>query len=75
MAGLDLGKHVEIDRAFFRPSEVDDLRGDPSKAFKKLGWKPKISFEGLVHDMLENDMELEGLDPAKHLRKPTAKTA
>jgi GDPmannose 4,6-dehydratase len=75
MAGLDLGKHVVIDEAFFRPSEVDDLRGDPSKAFKKLGWKPKISFEGLVHDMLENDMTLEGIDPAKHLRKPTAKTA
>jgi GDPmannose 4,6-dehydratase len=75
MAGLDWEKYVVIDEAFFRPSEVDFLRGDPSKAHNQLGWKPKISFEALVHDMLESDMKLEGVDPAKHLRKPTAKTA
>jgi GDPmannose 4,6-dehydratase len=75
MAGLDWEKYVEIDQAYFRPSEVDNLRGDPSKAFKQLGWKPKTTFEGLVHDMLENDLKLEGVDPAKHLRKPTAKSA
>ena len=75
MAGLDWEKYVVIDEAFFRPSEVDDLRGDATKARKQLGWKPKITFEGLVRDMLENDLRLEGLDPAKHLRKPTAKTA
>jgi GDPmannose 4,6-dehydratase len=75
MAGLDWEKYVVIDEAFFRPSEVDFLRGDPSKAHRQLGWKPKISFEALVHDMLESDMKLEGVDPAKHLRKPTAKTA
>jgi GDPmannose 4,6-dehydratase len=75
MAGLDWEKYVVIDEAFFRPSEVDFLRGDPSKAYRQLGWKPKISFEALVHDMLESDMKLEGVDPAKHLRKPTAKTA
>jgi GDPmannose 4,6-dehydratase len=75
MAGLDWEKYVVIDEAFFRPSEVDFLRGDPSKAYRQLGWKPKISFEALVHDMLENDLTMEGVDPAKHLRKPTAKTA
>jgi GDPmannose 4,6-dehydratase len=75
MAGLDYEKYVVIDEAYFRPSEVDRLQGDPSKALKQLGWEPKITFEGLVRDMLENDLKLEGVDPAKHLRKPTAKTA
>jgi GDPmannose 4,6-dehydratase len=75
MVGLDWEKYVVVDQAFFRPSEVDDLRGDASKAHKQLGWKPKTTFEGLVRDMLENDLQLEGVDPAKHLRKPTAKSA
>src|SRR5207245_2699131 len=75
LVGLDWEKYVTVDEAYLRPADVEELRGDPSKAIKKLGWKPKTTFEQLVHEMLENDLKLEGVDPAKHLRKPTAKTA
>jgi GDPmannose 4,6-dehydratase len=71
-AGLDWHKHVIVDQAYMRPSEVHELRGDPSKAAKKLGWKPKITFNELVYEMLEHDLKLEGVDPAKHLRKAAA---
>lgn len=46
---------VKVDPQFFRPSEVDTLLGDPSKAFKKLGWKPKILFPELVSEMTRAD--------------------
>jgi len=55
--GLDYTKYVELDPAFLRPAEVDLLVGDPSKAAKKLGWKPKLSFEQLVHRMVDAGME------------------
>ncbi len=70
-AGLHWKDYVIVDEAYFRPSEVDQLRGDPSKAEKKLGWKPHTTFEQLVREMLEQDMKLEGIDPAQHLRKTT----
>ncbi len=72
-AGLEWQKYVVRDEAYVRPTEVDELRGDASKAMKKLGWKPKTTFEQLVHEMLEHDLQLEGLDPAKHLHKPPAR--
>lgn len=56
--GLDYKKHVVIDKRYFRPSEVDILLGDSSKARKILGWTPKISFENLINMMIEADMEL-----------------
>ncbi len=49
---------VRIDPQFFRPAEVDFLKGDSSKARKILGWQPKTSFEDLVGLMVENDLEL-----------------
>jgi GDPmannose 4,6-dehydratase len=55
---LDYRKHVEIDPRYFRPSEVDLLLGDPTKARTKLGWKPKVSFKGLVKMMVEADWKL-----------------
>ncbi len=57
---LDLNwqKYVEIDPRYFRPTEVEFLQGDPSKAMSKLGWQPKISFDQLVLRMVEHDMEL-----------------
>jgi len=70
--GLDWTKHVVVDQAYMRPAEVNELRGDASKARKKLGWEPKTSFESLVHEMLEHDLRLEGVDPIKHLRVPPA---
>ncbi len=55
-AGLDWKKHVVIDPRFIRPAEVDSLVGDPSKARKKLGWKPRVSFHELVKMMVEEDI-------------------
>ncbi|OQD58840.1 GDP-mannose 4,6-dehydratase [Methanobrevibacter arboriphilus JCM 13429 = DSM 1125] len=49
---------VEVDPAYFRPTEVDLLLGDPSKARKKLGWKPKISFNELVREMVQSDLKM-----------------
>jgi GDPmannose 4,6-dehydratase len=71
-AGLDWNKYVVLDEAYLRPSEVHELRGDASKAAEKLGWTPKITFAELVHEMLEHDLKLEGVDPTKHLHKPSA---
>ncbi len=56
--GLDWKKYVETDRRYLRPSEVDLLQGDPSKAKRILGWKPKVSFEELVAIMINADWEL-----------------
>jgi GDPmannose 4,6-dehydratase len=49
---------VEIDQRYFRPTEVDCLVGDPTKARSQLGWHHKISFESLVAEMVEIDLEL-----------------
>jgi GDPmannose 4,6-dehydratase len=57
-AGLDWQRHVEIDPRYFRPTEVDYLLGDSSKAQKALGWKPKVTFQELVRMMVDHDSEL-----------------
>ena len=49
---------VDVDPRFYRPAEVDLLLGDPSKAKEKLGWSPRISFEGLAETMMHADLEL-----------------
>ena len=49
---------VKIDPKYFRPTEVDFLKGDASKAKKKLGWQPKTSFSDLVKEMVEHEVEL-----------------
>jgi GDPmannose 4,6-dehydratase len=56
--GLDWHKHVELDPRYLRPTEVDNLRGDASKARQKLGWKPKTSFRELVRMMVDSDLQL-----------------
>jgi GDPmannose 4,6-dehydratase len=55
---LDWNEYVEIDPRYFRPAEVDLLLGDPSKARRKLGWEPKVSFDQLVKLMVDNDLKL-----------------
>ena len=55
---LDYRDFVEFDPRFMRPSEVDVLLGDASHAEKTLGWKPEVSFQGLVKMMVEHDLEL-----------------
>jgi GDPmannose 4,6-dehydratase len=57
-AGLDWRPHVEIDRRYFRPTEVDALRGDPTKARSALGWAPRVTFRELVKMMVERDIDL-----------------
>jgi len=57
-AGVDWKQCVEKDPRYFRPTEVDSLQGDASKARRLLGWKPEIGFEELVKSMVECDMEL-----------------
>jgi GDPmannose 4,6-dehydratase len=49
---------VRIDPRYFRPAEVDTLLGDPSKAHKQLGWKPRIQFNELVAEMMREDIRL-----------------
>ncbi|KAG2329365.1 hypothetical protein Bca52824_000545 [Brassica carinata] len=56
--GLNWKDHVEIDKRYFRPSEVDNLKGDASKAKEVLGWKPKVGFEKLVKMMVDEDLAL-----------------
>jgi GDPmannose 4,6-dehydratase len=53
--GLDWKQYVELDPRYLRPTEVDHLRGDASKARAKLGWKPKMSFEELITTMVRAD--------------------
>jgi GDPmannose 4,6-dehydratase len=64
----DWASFVRQDKRFFRPSEVDLLIGDASKAQMKLGWKREVDFDGLVARMVEHDLRTEaaraGLDPA-----------
>jgi GDPmannose 4,6-dehydratase len=56
---LPIGKEiVSVDEAYFRPTEVDQLIGDASKAKKKLGWKPEYDLQGLVKEMVEKDVQL-----------------
>jgi GDPmannose 4,6-dehydratase len=54
--GLDYREHVVQDERFFRPAEVDLLVADPAKARERLGWTPRVSFEGLVQMMVEADL-------------------
>ena len=56
--GLDWEAHVEIDPRYYRPSEVDDLRGDASKAKRLLGWESRTRFDALVRLMVEADVQL-----------------
>ncbi|HQN26805.1 MAG TPA: GDP-mannose 4,6-dehydratase, partial [Syntrophales bacterium] len=55
---LDPGRHVAIDPRYFRPTEVDALKGDASRARTILGWTPRVDFDGLVEMMVAADMEL-----------------
>lgn len=55
---LDWKEYVEIDPKYYRPTEVDILLGDPSKAKRVLGWSPKVGFKELARIMADADMEL-----------------
>ena len=60
-AGLDWREHIEIDKRYFRPLEVESLQSNPAKARKELGWTPKVTFRELVRIMVDADMETLGV--------------
>ena len=57
-AGLDWERHVRVDARYYRPTEVDHLLGDASKAFADMGWRPRTGFRELVELMVDADMAL-----------------
>jgi GDPmannose 4,6-dehydratase len=69
LVGRDWSDLVKIDPKYYRPTEVELLIGDATKAHEKLGWKPKLSFKDLVRLMVVEDLKLEGLDPQKLIKK------
>ena len=67
LVGRNWKEHVEIDPVHFRPADVHDLLADPSRARDLIGWKPTVTFDELVRDMVVTDLIARGLDPADHL--------
>lgn len=63
LVGLRWRDHVEVDPRYFRPAEVDELCGDPSKAAQVLGWRPRTGFKELVRIMLTADLRDQDVDP------------
>ncbi|MHB0988693.1 MAG: GDP-mannose 4,6-dehydratase [Bellilinea sp.] len=59
LAGLKWEDHVRTDPKFYRPVEINELRGDSSKAQGVLGWRPSVTFEQLVERMVKHDLDLE----------------
>jgi len=53
---------VSVDSRYFRPTEVETLLGNPTKAKRKLGWEPKITLEQIVHEMMESDLNIAKRD-------------
>jgi GDPmannose 4,6-dehydratase len=72
LVGLDWQEFVAIDPRYFRPTEVDELCGDASKARNQLGWGPRVTFNELVRLMVESDLLEAGLNPTEHLRTTAA---
>ena len=68
LVGLDWQKYVEIDPRYFRPTEVDELCGDASKAADRLGWRPQTCFAELTRIMVEADLVEAGLRPNDFVR-------
>lgn len=58
IAGLDWEDHVRIDPAFVRPVDIPELVGDPTRATERIGWAPRIDFEGLLARMVAHDADL-----------------
>ena len=57
--GISEGKEIiKVDERYFRPTEVESLLGDAQKAKDKLGWEPKISFQELVREMVNEDLKI-----------------
>jgi GDPmannose 4,6-dehydratase len=72
---LDWQEYVETDPRYFRPTEVECLIADTSKARQKLGWEPKVTFRDLVHIMVDADLEGVGLPARGESKKILATTS
>ena len=59
---------MRVDRRYFRPTEVDTLLGDASKARRELGWKPETSFADLVAQMVKSDLEVVSTEAGRKQR-------
>lgn len=68
-AGLDWEERIKCDLRYLRPTEVDLLKADSSRARKELGWEPRITFRELVRIMVDADMEAVGLKPVGEGKK------
>jgi GDPmannose 4,6-dehydratase len=66
---MDWKEYVRIDPKYFRPTEVDFLLSDPSKAIQELDWKPRVMFKDLVRIMVDADMEFLGMESPGEGRK------
>lgn len=66
--GIDWKPYVDIDPRYYRPTEVDLLIGDPSKARRDLNWNYSVTFRELVQLMVREDLKLEGLDPERFIK-------
>jgi GDPmannose 4,6-dehydratase len=62
LAGLEWDRYVRVDEQYFRPTEVDELCGDATKATDRLGWRPRTKFRELVAMMLDHDLRAAGLE-------------
>lgn len=67
----DYKKYIEIDENLFRPNEVEYLRGDASKAQKVLGWKPSVSFDDLIEEMIDYDVKSLQTERLNYVQKAT----
>ena len=66
---LDYREYIEIDPIYFRPTEVENLRSDSTKARKILNWSPKITFKDLVKIMVDYDLEILNITPPREGKK------
>ncbi len=57
---------VRVDKSYYRPTEVDQLIGDATKAREKLGWIPEYDFDGLINEMVNSDIHL--MKKENHIR-------
>jgi len=60
-AGLDYRQYVKNDPELYRPAEINLLRGDARKACRVLGWRPRIGFEELIREMVDEDCRVLGV--------------
>jgi GDPmannose 4,6-dehydratase len=63
LVGLDWERYVRVDAKYLRPTEVEELCGDASKATATYGWQARTTFRDLVRLMLEHDLAEAGVDP------------